>query len=240
MDVFRAFLHYIKDDEVISVVPPFPDIEVETPAFQWLHPEDQIRLFEFVPDGHKPIIAFLMLHGCRPSEARALKVKNVDLRNQTITINATFSGNVYRLKRKGKQSKAVTVPIHPELYEYLTERVTNNLPEAFIFINERTSNHYYKNTLQEVWNDVREKAGIDKSLRLYDATRHSFASNLVNSGSTIYKVSKLLGHSSTKMTEKYSHSEVKNLRADMEKLTLKRQQTVNSNISSLRKANKSK
>ncbi|HXX57263.1 MAG TPA: tyrosine-type recombinase/integrase, partial [Thermodesulfovibrionales bacterium] len=71
---------------------------------------------------------------------------------------------------------------------------------------------------------------IDDSLRLYEATRHSFASNLVNAGSTIYKVSKLLGHSSVKMTEKYAHSEVEHLRTDIQKLSLNRHQTVISGV----------
>jgi integrase len=231
VDVFKAFLNYLKNDlEVINVVPNFPHIEIDIKPFKWLSQEDQISLFELVPDKHKPIIGFLMLHGCRPSEARALKNKNVDLKNNIITISATFSGNVYREKRKGKRSRPVTIPIHPELYGYISTSVLNNLPEAFVFINPTTGKYYHKNTLQRIWNNVRETAGIDKGLRLYDATRHSFASNLVNSGSTIYKVSKLLGHSSVKMTEKYAHSEVENLRTDIQKLSLKRQQTVSKKV----------
>jgi integrase len=227
MDVFKSFLNYLKNDlEIINTVPKFPDIDIEVKPFKWLSLEDQVRLFEMVPEKHKPIFAFLMLHGCRPSEARALKNKNVDLKNRIITISATFSGNVYREKRKGKKSRPVTIPIHPELYSYISGRVSNNLPEAFLFTNPTTGKYYHKNTLQRVWDAVREKAGIDKSLRLYDATRHSFASNLVNSGSTIYMVSKLLGHSSVKMTEKYAHSEVENLRTDIQKLSLMSHQTV--------------
>ena len=236
MDVFKAFLNYLKNDlEIINSVPKFPDIDIEVKPFKWLSMEDQVRLFGLVPEKHQPIFAFLMLHGCRPSEARALKNKNVDLKNRIITISATFSGNVYREKRKGKKARPVTIPIHPELYGYIAGRVSNNLPEAFLFINPTTGKYYHKNTLQKVWDAVREKAGIDKSLRLYDATRHSFASNLVNSGSTIYMVSKLLGHSSVKMTEKYAHSEVENLRTDIEKLSLKSHQTVSKRVIGVKK-----
>ncbi len=227
MDVFKSFLNYLKNDlEIISVVPKFPDIDIEIKPFKWLSQEDQIKLFELVPDKHKPIFAFLMLHGCRPSEARALKCKNVDLQNHTITISATFSGSIYREKRKGKKSRFITIPIHSELYGYIADRVENNLPEAFIFVNPNTGKFYCENSLRIIWNMIRKEAGIDNSLRLYDATRHSFASNLVNSGSTIYKVSKLLGHSSVKMTEKYAHSNIESLRIDIQKLSLNRQQTV--------------
>lgn len=237
MDAFKAFLNYCKTDlEILSIVPKFPDIEYETKLFKWLLREDQIRLFEFVPDKHKPIFSFLMLHGCRPSEARALRCRNVDLESCSFTISATFSGSVYREKRKGKKSKPVTSPLHSELYSYMSDRVRNNLPEAFVFVNPSTGRHYCENKLRIIFNDVRVKAGIDSSLRLYDATRHSFASNLGNTGTSDSNLSKLLGHSpGSKMTERYTHSGVENLRVDIEKLSLKRHQTVSKDISYAKK-----
>lgn len=231
LDLLKTFLNYCRNDiEIINTVPAFPEVELTPFNFKWVLQEDQITLYALVPDKDKPIFAFLMLHGCRPSEVRALKVKNVDLKRQTITISATFSSSTYREKRKGKKSKPFTIPIHPELQDYITERVKNNLPEAFIFVNPRTGNHYSLGTLDRIWGEVREKANLDKSMRLYDATRHSFASNLVNNDSTLYKVSKLMGHSTTKMTEKYAHSEVASLRADIQKLSLNCHQTVTKSL----------
>jgi len=236
MDVFKAFMNYLKNDlEVISAVPKFPDIDIDMKPFKWLFPEDQMRLFELVPDGHKPIFAFLMLQGCRPSEARALRCKDVDLKNRTITIVATFSGNVYRERRKGKKSRFFTIPIHDELMSYMVERVKNNLPEAYLFVNPNTGGYYGENTLRIIWSKVREKAGVDKGLRLYDATRHSVASNLVNQGVSLSKISKILGHSTVKMSEKYAHVHVESLRVDLGKLSLNRQQTVNNNVLPIKK-----
>jgi integrase len=230
LDLFKTLLNYCRNDiEIISSVPVFPEVEVTPFNFKWLAQEDQIALFVLVPDEDKPILAFLMLHGCRPSEVRALKVKDVDVRMKTVTISATFSSRTYRERRKGKKSKAFTIPIHPELQAYVMDRVKNNLPEAFLFVNPRTGLHYSLDTLDRIWAAVRRKAKLDKGLRLYDATRHSFASNLSNGGVSIYKVSRLLGHSSIKMTEKYAHSEAENLRADIQRLSLNCQQTVSKN-----------
>ena len=53
------------------------------------------------------------------------------------------------------------------------------------------------------WDKVRKEAGL-ADLRMHDL-RHTFASNLVNSGQSIYVVSKLLGHSQLKTTARYSH-----------------------------------
>lgn len=221
MDFFKTFLRYLKYDlEVIDTVPAFPILEVQPYGFKWLSSEEQVKLFEYVPDKQKPIIMFLMLQGARVGEGRALKCKNVDLSNGSITLSATFSGNVFREKRKGRNAQAITIPIHPEMLDFLKERVSNNLPEAFIFTNPNTGGPYTLNAIRRVWDSIRTKAGISKSLRLYDATRHSFASQLVNTGSTLYKVSKLLGHTNTKTTERYAHSNIESLRTDLKKLSL--------------------
>jgi integrase len=221
LDLFKTFLTYTKDDlEIIATVPTFPDIEVSEHRFKWVAQKDQIPIFDLIPESDKPVIAFLMLHGCRPSEARALKCKHADLRTETITISATWSGRVYREKRKGRKSKSVTIPIHPEMIEFISDRVRSNLPEAYLFVDSR-GQFYTENKIGRIWRGVRKTANLDGSLRLYDFTRHSFASNLINSGTSLFKVSRLLGHSSTKMTEKYTHTDVENLRADINKLTLK-------------------
>jgi integrase len=221
LDLFKTFLRYcLNEFEVIDRVPSFPDVDVKDPVIRWLPQEAQIQAYTLIKDELKMIMAFLMLHGCRPSEARALRCKNINLETQSITISATFSGSIYREKRKGKKSKDLVIPIHPEMLDFLRERVKSNLPEAYVFVNHRTGRHFNKNTLSKEWQRIRTALGFDSSLRLYDATRHSFASQLINSGTSIYKVSKLLGHSSIKMTEKYTHSSVEYLKADIQKMSL--------------------
>jgi hypothetical protein len=101
LDLFGAFLRWCKTMELIDSVPSMPEIQVAPPAPRWVSQEDQIRLFGFVPEADRPLVAFLMLHGCRPAEARALKVKDVDLTSRAVSICATFSGNVFRERRKG-------------------------------------------------------------------------------------------------------------------------------------------
>jgi integrase len=199
MDIFKTFMGYVKNDlEIIDRVPPFPKIEVPNAPFAWIDQKDQVRLFEMVPDEHKPIIAFLILHGCRPGEAMALRCKDVDPKHGCITISATFSGKTYCTRRKGRGARVAAIPVHPEMREYLEERTRETLPEAYVFVNPVTCRHYTHTKLEEIWRHVREQAGTSDKLRLYDATRHSFASQLVNSGVSLFKVSKLLGHSSTR------------------------------------------
>lgn len=219
LDFLKTFLRYCMNElEIINSIPSFPVIEVPEFKFKWLSAEDQVKAYNLIPDHDKPIFAFLMLHGCRPSEARALKCGDVDLSNKVITISRTFSRRELREKRKGKYAKSVIIPIHPEMMPFIAERVKNNLPSAFLFVNKRGL-HYTENELRRIWHKVRSQLGLD-GVRLYDATRHSVATQLVNSGVSLIKISKLLGHSNIKMTERYAHVDVESLRVDIKKLSL--------------------
>lgn len=221
LDNFKTFLRYIKNDlEILDTIPSFPTIETTQPKTRWLSADVQMKAIQCISDDDKPIFAFLMLHGCRPGEARALKCKDVDLKQSIITISATFSGRVYREKRKGRNAKNVTIPIHPESLGHIKWRVENNLPGSYLFVNPKTNQNYSENKMRRIWDDVREKVGLDKSIRLYDATRHSVASQLVNKGVPLFNVSKLLGHTTTKMTERYSHADLDRLKIDITNLSL--------------------
>ena len=230
VDLFKTFMNYLHEDlEMIGTVPPFPVIDVQEKVFKWVSGDDQAKLFEMVPDAHKPIIAFLMLHGCRPAEARALKCKDVNLEARCITISATFSGNVYRERRKGRKAKFLVTPIHPEMLDYLTDRIKSSHPEAFVFTNQTTGEPYSAPMIGKIWKAVRDEAGIGPfELRLYDASRHSLASQLVNGGASLFTVSKLLGHSTTRMSEKYAHADLEKLRTELSRVSLRNGRNVSS------------
>ncbi len=55
---------------------------------------------------------------------------------------------------------------------------------------------------------------------MYDATRHSFTNRLVNLGVPLLSVSRLVGHGTTKMTERYTHSNIEKLKVDISNLSL--------------------
>ena len=57
--------------------------------------------------------------------------------------------------------------------------------------------------IHKAWNNARIAAGLP-DVRMHDL-RHSMASNMVNSGRSIYEVAKVLGHSQLKTTQRYAH-----------------------------------
>jgi len=58
-------------------------------------------------------------------------------------------------------------------------------------------------SISKVWNRVRNEADLT-DLRLHDL-RHNFASTAVSSGQSLYVVGKLLGHTQSQTTQRYSH-----------------------------------
>ncbi|MDW8002976.1 MAG: site-specific integrase [Deltaproteobacteria bacterium] len=139
LDTLKAFFNYLeKESDLISEVAQFPRVCVSAPQFRWFSNETQIQIFEAVATEHKSIFAFLFLTGCRPGEARALKVKDVDLHKAVITLTSAFSGKEIKDKRKGKKSIPVIIPIHEQLYPFLIDCIRDKAPDSFVFINPRT------------------------------------------------------------------------------------------------------
>lgn len=136
----------------------------------------------------KSIVVLLLLLGCRKRELLDARWEDVDLERRNWRIPMSKSG------------KARNIPISDKALEVLQA-----LPRwngcSYVIPNPDTKlpfgNMFY------LWDKVRKEAGI-ADLRMHDL-RHTFASNLVNSGQSIYVVSKLLGHSQIKTTARYSH-----------------------------------
>lgn len=139
-------------------------------------------------DQFKSIVALLLLLGCRKRELLDARWEDVDLERRNWRIPMSKSG------------KARNIPISDRALE-----VFQALPRwkgcPYVVPNPNTRQPF--GNLYHPWDKVRREAGMP-DLRMHDL-RHTFASNLVNSGQSIYVVSKLLGHSQIKTTARYSH-----------------------------------
>jgi integrase len=71
----------------------------------------------------------------------------------------------------------------------------------WVFANPTSGKPY--SCITNAWVTARRRAGME-DLRIHDL-RHSFASFLINNGRSLYEVQRILGHSSSRMTERYVH-----------------------------------
>lgn len=220
---FKTFMNWLKNDvERIANVPKFPEVIVQKKIILYAGEEQQGEILEHIAEENQDIIRFMMLHGCRPSEARALRAKNVNLKNGKIRIDHTFSGGLYMEGRKNKRSKPYEIKIHSECLEYITQRVKNNLPEAWLFPNPRTGRHYSQEGLRQVYDRARKEMGIVPELKLKNVTRHSVGTNLRKAGVPLEDIQEQLGHEDPKSTLIYAHPDEDQMKANIEKLSLKK------------------
>ena len=91
-----------------------------------------------------------------------------------------------------------------ELRRLLTERKENIRHETVTVFHDTQGKPMKEGTVSQRFKRYVRRAGLNDKLHFH-SLRHSFASGLVMSGVSLYQVQKLLGHSTSRTTEIYSH-----------------------------------
>lgn len=139
-------------------------------------------------------IALLLNTGCRSGEMLTLQWDNVYLDDRYLIIRNSLS----------KNKKTVYKPLNNQSVKVLSE--LSQLDAGYVFLNTRTQDRY--KSFRKAWLWTKDRTGLD--CRIHDL-RHTFASLLVSSGVPLYHVSQLLGHSDTRITQRYAHLSPDNL-----------------------------
>ena len=152
-------------------------------------------------DENRPVclIALLLIStGCRLNEVLSARWQQIDKANRVFRVDAINS----------KSKRVRSIPLNDSALEVLSQLDTEGHYDH-LFINKHTEKPY--TTIMKVWTRLRAKAGLPH-LRIHDL-RHQYASFLVNSGRTLYEVQQILGHSDSKVTERYAHLSTRTLQA---------------------------
>jgi len=169
---------------------------------------DEIREMIRSANNIKHKIIIKMLYGCglKVSEIVNLKKENINFRENLIHIKLA----------KGKKDRFVKIPesIKKELGSYC-----NLLNENILFPSNR-GGKLTKDTIQKIVQSSAKKAGIKK--RVYPhLLRHSFATHLLEQGTDLRIIQKLLGHSDIKTTQIYtqiSQANIKNIKSPLDNI----------------------
>ena len=105
---------------------------------------------------------------------------------------------------KGKKDRMVT--LSPVLLVMLREYWAQYKPhkDGFLFPGQEKSCPYSTRSLQLVLAAAKQKAGVLKPGSIH-ALRHSFATHLLDKGTDVTMIMKLLGHNDLKTTLRYLH-----------------------------------
>ncbi|MFA5019709.1 MAG: site-specific tyrosine recombinase/integron integrase [Candidatus Pacearchaeota archaeon] len=155
---------------------------------------------------HKLIIKLLYGCGLRVSEIVNVKLQNLNFDENLILIKLA----------KGKKDRFVKIPdsLKGELKNYCELNKGD-----YLFESNRGGKLTIK-TIQKIIINSAKKAGIKK--RVYPhLLRHSFATHLLEQGTDLRIIQKLLGHSDIKTTQMYtqiSQASIKNIKSPLDNL----------------------
>jgi site-specific recombinase XerD len=135
---------------------------------------------------HKFIIMLAYSTGMRVSEVCSLTITDIDSKRMLITI------------RQAKGNKDRIVPLSENVLKVLRQYFTEYKPKEYLF-NGQFGLQYSHRSCNEI---VKKYLGADYHFHLL---RHSNATALLESGTDIRIIQKLLGHNSSKTTEVYTH-----------------------------------
>lgn len=143
---------------------------------------------------HKTMLMLAYAAGLRISEVVSIHVQDIDSKRMTIFIR----------QAKGKKDRVVVLSpvLLVMLREYWKKSKLNK--NGYLFPGLNKDEPYSSRSLQQVLADAKEKAGILKPGSIH-SLRHSFATHLLDKGTDVTMIQKLLGHNDIKTTLRYLH-----------------------------------
>lgn len=140
---------------------------------------------------HKTILCLMYSTGVRVGEVINLKISDIDSSRMVINIQDA----------KGGKDRQVT--LDPLLLELLRVYFKQYKPKEYLF-NGQSSPQYTENSIRQFLQKYTDLAAIKK--RVYPhLLRHCNATHLLEAGTDMSIIQRLLGHQSIKTTQGYSH-----------------------------------
>jgi integrase/recombinase XerC len=204
----RAIFNYCKLNHVFpSYIAEFKLFHQESNIPLALSYEEKLLLINSIKKKIPRIICALCFYtGCRISEMLNIKIKNLNLatRELTITNDATF---------KTKNSNTRIIPLNEVVFQLFTQIVAEmhmevitdvSQLESYLFLNPQSGKPYTRWYVSSVVKATMRELGFSDEYKFH-STRHTFATDIANSGTPRHVLKELMGHLDDKSTEVYLH-----------------------------------
>lgn len=144
---------------------------------------------------HKVFLSLIYSAGLRVSEAAAMKKGDIDMGRGIVMVR--------RGKGKKDRQTLLSARLRVLLERYLADRSCEPA-SPWLFPGQTPGTHLSVRTLQAVFEHALARAGINRKAGIH-SLRHSFATHLLENGTDLRLIQKLLGHNSSRTTERYTH-----------------------------------
>ncbi len=141
---------------------------------------------------HKTMLVTCYSAGLRVGELMNLKPTDI------------FSDSMQIRVRSGKGAKERYTVLSKANLDLLRTYFRRYRPHNFLFENDRTHKPLTTRTIQKTFQERREALGLPEDATIH-SLRHSFATHLLQLGTDIVVIQKLLGHHDLSTTSKYLH-----------------------------------
>jgi integrase len=186
-------------------------VSVPDQAPVFLSRNDFQRLLAMVAEEWlREIVVFALFTGLRRGELLNLRWNEVDLQRRVIYFqsNPTFPT---------KQGRKRVIPLNNTAF-YLLQSKHGKDTLGYVFtlngkqVVDGRHTHAFKKAVRA--------AKLENGRLHFHSLRHTFASWLVQDGASLYEVQKLLGHSSSSVTEIYSHLQPEQMHSTVNRIDL--------------------
>ncbi len=147
---------------------------------------------------HRAMLSLIYSCGLRCGELLRLRPEHIDSKRGIILIKQS----------KGRKDRIA--PLSQKIIDLLRDYYTACKPQVYLFEGQKAGEAYDARSLQQVLKQAVEKANIHKPVTLH-WLRHSYATHLLENGTDLRYIQEILGHSSSKTTEIYTHVSTKSL-----------------------------
>jgi len=141
---------------------------------------------------HRLLLMLVYSSGLRVSEVVALKREHIDLSRKVIYV------------RLGKGRKDRCTLLSEKAARFIAEYCAYNNIETWLFPGQIAGRPLTIRSAQHIFDKAARHAKIVKAVSIH-SLRHAFATHLLENGTDIRYIQELLGHSSVRTTERYTH-----------------------------------
>jgi site-specific recombinase XerD len=147
---------------------------------------------------HRAILTITYSAGLRINEAACLRVTDIDSKRMMVRV------------QQGKGGKDRYSILSQTALELLRRYWRQYRPKQWLFEGQKEATHIGLTAIRQIFLEAKKRAGITKPASPH-TLRHSFATHLIEAGTSLHHVQLLLGHRSPTTTTVYLHVSKMNL-----------------------------